>query len=202
MKRFRPKAWQSVLVLAALAPVLLDGCVSIGVSRSKTAAEAATGSLDVIVVEKSGDAKPTASRVITRLVRLESGVEQPISESSDPTWTKSDLAARPISLACLALARRDGKGPAIRQERPGELQDPPRRARRSARRAQGIPHRPRHHRSRPSWESASSSRLLISALRGYELQPERDKPLRHGIWNATRARKSNRETQSGFSDEP
>ena len=90
MKGFRPKAWQSVLVLAALAPVFLDGCVSIGVSRSKTAG-AATGSLDVTVVEKSGDAKPTASRVITRLVRLESGVEQPVSESSDSTWTKSDL---------------------------------------------------------------------------------------------------------------
>ena len=90
MKGFRPKAWHSVLVLAALAPVFLDGCVSIGVSRSKTAG-AATGSLDVIVVEKSGDAKPTASRVITRLVRLESGVEQPVSESSDSTWTKSDL---------------------------------------------------------------------------------------------------------------
>ena len=92
MKRFRPRAWQSVLVLAALAPVLLDGCVSIGVSRSKTSgAEAGTGSLDVIVVEKSGDAKPTVSRVVTRLVRLESGVEQPVSESSDPTWTKSEL---------------------------------------------------------------------------------------------------------------
>jgi len=92
MKRFRPKAWQSVLVLAALAPVFLDGCVSIGVSSSKTAgAEAATGSLDVIVVEKSGDANPTASRVVTQLVRLESVIEQPISESSDSTWTKSDL---------------------------------------------------------------------------------------------------------------
>lgn len=92
MKRFRPKAWQSVLVLAALGPVFLDGCVSIGVSRSKTAgAEAATGSLDVIVVEKSGDANPTASRVVTQLVRLESGIEQPISESTDSTWTKSDL---------------------------------------------------------------------------------------------------------------
>lgn len=92
MKRFRPKPWQSVLVLAALSPVFLDGCVSIGVSGSKTvAAETATGSLDVIVVEKSGDAKPTASRVVTQLVRLENGIEQPISESTDSTWTKSDL---------------------------------------------------------------------------------------------------------------
>lgn len=92
MKRFRPKAWQSLLVLAALAPVFLDGCVSIGVSRSKTAgAEGATGSLDVTVVEKSGDANPTTSRVVTRLVRLESGIEQPVSESTDSTWTKSDL---------------------------------------------------------------------------------------------------------------
>ncbi len=91
MKRSRPKAWQSVLVLAALAPVFLDGCVSIGVARSNTAAEAATGSLDVIVVEKSDDANPTASRVVTQLVRLESGIEQAIFESSDSTWTKSDL---------------------------------------------------------------------------------------------------------------
>jgi hypothetical protein len=99
MKRFRPRAWQSVLVLAALAPVFLDGCVSIGVSRSKTSgAEAGTGSLDVIVVERFGDANPTVSRVVTQLVRLESGIEQPISESSDSTWTKSDLQPGPYRL--------------------------------------------------------------------------------------------------------
>jgi hypothetical protein len=92
MKYLRPRAWQSVLVLAALSPVFLDGCVSIGVSRSKAAGtEVATGSLEVIVVEKSGDAQPTASRVVTRLVRLESGVEQPVAEFSDSTWTKSDV---------------------------------------------------------------------------------------------------------------
>ncbi len=92
MKRARPKAWQSVLVLAALSPVFLDGCVSIGVSSSKPAgAEVATGSLEVIVVEKSHDAQPTASRVVTRLVRLESGIEQPVAEFSDSTWAKSDL---------------------------------------------------------------------------------------------------------------
>jgi hypothetical protein len=92
MKNVRPRAWQSVLVLAALSPILLDGCVSIGVSRSQEAgAEAATGSLEVTVVEKSDDVRPTASRVVTRLVRLESGIEQPVAESSDSTWTKSDL---------------------------------------------------------------------------------------------------------------
>ncbi len=93
MKLFRPKAWQSILVLTALAPVLLEGCVSIGVSRSTTAGgQAATASLDVIVVEKSGDDKPTPSRVVTQLVRLESGIEQPVFESSDSTWTKGDFA--------------------------------------------------------------------------------------------------------------
>src|SRR5512143_638106 len=93
MKRFRPKALQSVLVLAALAPVLLDGCVSVGISRAKTAAaETATGSLEVVVVEKSGDKTPTTSKIVTRLVRLESGVEIPVSESTDATWTKTDLA--------------------------------------------------------------------------------------------------------------
>jgi hypothetical protein len=92
MRRFTPKPWQSGLLLIALAPLFLDGCVSIGVSRSKSGdAGAATGSLEVTVVEKSGDVKPTTSRVVTQLVRLESGVEQPISESSDPTWTRDDL---------------------------------------------------------------------------------------------------------------
>jgi hypothetical protein len=92
MKRFRPKAWQSILVLAALSPVLLDGCVSIGVSRSNApGTEAATGSLEVTVVEKSHDAQPTSSQVVTRLVRLESGIEQPVAEFSDSTWTKNDL---------------------------------------------------------------------------------------------------------------
>ena len=92
MKNIRPRAWQSVLVLAALSPVLLDGCVSIGVSRSNApGAEAAMGSLEVTVVEKSGDVQPTTSRVVTRLVRLESGIEQPVAESSDSTWKKSDM---------------------------------------------------------------------------------------------------------------
>ena len=92
MKRFRTKALQSILVLGALAPVLLDGCVSIGVSRAKpAAAETATGSLEVVVVEKSGDKTPTTSKIVTRLVRLESGVEIPVSESTDATWTKTDL---------------------------------------------------------------------------------------------------------------
>jgi len=92
MKRFTPKPWQSCLLLTALAPLFLDGCVSIGVSRSKSGdAGAVTGSLEVTVVEKSGDAKATTSRVLTQLVRLESGVEQPVSESSDSTWTRDDL---------------------------------------------------------------------------------------------------------------
>lgn len=98
MKGFRkhspPKAWQSVLVLTALAPVLLDGCVSIGVSRSKTDGRpAATGLLEVIVVEKSGDIAPTVARVVTRLVRLESGIETSVFESSNPMWTMSELPA-------------------------------------------------------------------------------------------------------------
>lgn len=92
MKNVRPRAWQSVLVLAALSPVFLDGCVSIGVSRSNAAgAEAATGSLEVTVVEKSHDTQPIASQVVTKLVRLESGIEQPTAEFSDSTWTKNDL---------------------------------------------------------------------------------------------------------------
>jgi hypothetical protein len=89
----RPASWQSLLVLATLAPVLLDGCVSVDVSRAKTAsAESSTGSLEVVVVEKSGDKTPTTSKIVTRLVRLESGVEIPVSESTDATWTKTDLA--------------------------------------------------------------------------------------------------------------
>ena len=91
MKRLRPRALQSVLVLAALAPALLDGCVTVDVSRAKgAAAEAATGSLEVVIVEKSGDKVPTTSKILTRLVRLESGVEVPVSESTDPVW-KAEL---------------------------------------------------------------------------------------------------------------
>ena len=92
MKPYRPKAWQAVLVLAGFAPLLLDGCVSVDVSRSKPAdTGAAVGSLEVIVLEKASDSKPTSSRVLTQLVRLESGAEQPVFESSDPTWARSDL---------------------------------------------------------------------------------------------------------------
>jgi hypothetical protein len=92
MNRFRSRPLVSVFVLAAIAPVFLDGCVTVGVSRTKNAAaEAATGSLEVVIVEKSGDKVPTTSKIVTRLVRLESGVEIPVSESTDATWTKTDL---------------------------------------------------------------------------------------------------------------
>jgi hypothetical protein len=91
MNRFLPKAPISVLVLAALAPVLLDGCVTVGVSHTKAAApEAATGALEVVIVEKSNDKVPTTSKILTRLVWLESGVEVPVSESTEATW-RADL---------------------------------------------------------------------------------------------------------------
>ena len=88
----RPAGWQSILVLATLAPMLLDGCVTVGLSRTNAAvAGAATGSLEVVIVEKSDDKVPTSSKILTRLVRLESGVEVPVSESTDAVW-RAELA--------------------------------------------------------------------------------------------------------------
>src|SRR5262245_35007116 len=90
--KHRPRAWQAVLVLAVLSPTLLGGCVSVDVSRLGSAeAGTETGSVQVVVVEKSGDKEPTKLKVVTRLVRLENGAAVPVAESTDSTWTKTDL---------------------------------------------------------------------------------------------------------------
>lgn len=85
----------AALLLAALTPLLLDGCVSIGLRRERAAARAAaTGSLEVFVFAKPGDERRGALAslpVLTELERVEQGGTRTVARSMASSWTVSAL---------------------------------------------------------------------------------------------------------------
>jgi hypothetical protein len=87
------------LLLVALAPLALDGCVSIGVSRaafeSPPDASAPTkGALAVSVFEKSRDrdaGRVAALPVLSELARVTDNGEETVGRSMAPAWNLPDL---------------------------------------------------------------------------------------------------------------
>jgi hypothetical protein len=87
------------LLIVALAPLALDGCVSMGVSRAALdsppgAAAPLTGALTVSVFEKAGDrdaARVAAFPVLSELARVTGSGEEAVGRSIAPAWTLTDL---------------------------------------------------------------------------------------------------------------
>ena len=87
------------ILLVALAPLALDGCVSIGVSRSALepppgSSAPRTGALEVSVFEKIGDrdAGHVASfPVLSELARVTGSGEETVGRSMAPAWSLADL---------------------------------------------------------------------------------------------------------------
>ncbi len=87
------------ILLVALAPLALDGCVSIGVSHSALepppeASAPPTGALAVSVFERAGDrdAGHVASfPVLSELARVTGSVEEAVGRSMAPAWSLADL---------------------------------------------------------------------------------------------------------------
>jgi len=86
-------------VLAALSPLALDGCVSVGVSHSPAAEgapNATTGVLEVIVFEKPQDAdafRPVGYPVLSEIFRENPGGESLVGRSMSAMWTLPELPA-------------------------------------------------------------------------------------------------------------
>jgi hypothetical protein len=87
------------LLLVALGPLALDGCVSIGVSRSRLEAPAGssaprTGALSVSVFEKAGDrdaGRVVRFPVLSELDRVAGSGEETVGRSMAPAWSLADL---------------------------------------------------------------------------------------------------------------
>jgi hypothetical protein len=88
------------LLLVALAPLALDGCVSIGVSRAALesppdAAAPTKGVLAVSVFEKAGDrdaGRIAAFPVLSELARVTDKGEEVVGRSMAPAWGLPDLS--------------------------------------------------------------------------------------------------------------
>ncbi|MFI5118927.1 MAG: hypothetical protein ACHQM4_00855 [Thermoanaerobaculia bacterium] len=88
------------LLLAALAPLALDGCVSIGVSRSALdspsgAPAPQTGTLAVSVFERAGDRDSghvASFPVLSELARVTGSGEEAVGRSMAPAWSLVGLA--------------------------------------------------------------------------------------------------------------
>jgi hypothetical protein len=90
----------SRLLLVALAPLALDGCVSIGVSRTalnppSDASTPAKGALSVSIYEKASEresGRVASFPVLSELARLTVTGEETVGRSMAPAWGMSDLA--------------------------------------------------------------------------------------------------------------
>ena len=90
-----PIRWVSCLLLAVLAPFALDGCVSVGLSRSSfKGGDGLAGAVEVAVYEKERDrdaGAPVVCPVLSELHRSEKGSDLLIARSMSATWQLPDL---------------------------------------------------------------------------------------------------------------
>lgn len=113
------------VLLAALAPLALDGCVSIGVSRADLQAPPdpsapPRGAVTVAMYEKPADrdaGRPAASPVLSELYRVER-TETLVARSMNPAYAVNDL---PPGRYRLKVSKRlDGSGNVVALENPGD----------------------------------------------------------------------------------
>lgn len=83
------------LLLAALAPLALDGCVSVGLRREPAPSAPETGSVAVAVYEKARDrdaGQPLSTPVFSRLLRVEKERgERVVARAMSSRWRLGDL---------------------------------------------------------------------------------------------------------------
>jgi hypothetical protein len=99
-----PLAW---LLLVVLAPLSLDGCVSVGLSRSVAeGARPEAGSVAVAVYRKPRDrdaGAPVLFPVLSELQRVEGGSRTTVARSMAPSWSIQDV---PPGRYALRVARK------------------------------------------------------------------------------------------------
>jgi hypothetical protein len=115
----------ALALLVALAPLALDGCVSIGVSRADLQAppdpsSPPRGAVTVAVYEKPADRdadRHVAFPVLSELLREGKG-ETLVARSMNPTWTVPDLP--PGRYRLRVTKRLDDKGNIVALDNPGD----------------------------------------------------------------------------------
>ncbi|MGA7991196.1 MAG: hypothetical protein WCC53_07200, partial [Thermoanaerobaculia bacterium] len=115
----------ALVLLVVLAPLALDGCVSIGVSRTdlSTPPEPSApplGAVTVAVYERPADREADRHAffpVLSELVRVDKG-ETLVARSMSPTWTAKDLP--PGRYRLRVTKRIDEKGDIVPLSNPGD----------------------------------------------------------------------------------
>jgi hypothetical protein len=83
------------ILLVALAPFALDGCVSVGIARSvRDGGETGAGEVGVAVYRTTGDRDsktPVNHPVLAELTRIENGVRTTVARSMSSSWSLGDL---------------------------------------------------------------------------------------------------------------
>ncbi len=83
------------LLLVGLAPLALDGCVSIGLARSmRDGGNSGSGVVAVSVFATTGDRDsgvPVSHPVLAELARIENGVRTTVARSMSSSWSLGDL---------------------------------------------------------------------------------------------------------------
>lgn len=94
------------VALALFAPTLLDGCVSVGISRTKPMSPGlTTGTVEVTIYESSEDYRkgvPTPRRIVSELVRSDVKPERSIYRGTEPSWSVGELEPGRYRLTALA----------------------------------------------------------------------------------------------------
>lgn len=102
------RRWGAGLTLLLTAPLFLDGCVSVGIDRSKrTGQEQRAASLEVRIYETPSDLRAgtlTSRRIVSELVRTDVTPDQSVYRGIEPTWTRSDLPPGRYKLTAVAVA--------------------------------------------------------------------------------------------------
>ncbi|MBK9090969.1 MAG: hypothetical protein IPL90_18800 [Holophagales bacterium] len=83
------------ILLVALAPLALDGCVSVGLARSvRDGGASRTGEIGVAIYKTTGDRDsktPVSHPVLAELTRIENGVRTTVARSMSSSWELRDL---------------------------------------------------------------------------------------------------------------
>lgn len=95
LRSFRARAAVARLLLLAWAPLALDGCVSVGLSRSALEAPGAPAAeLDVSIhrtVDDRDAGVPVTHPVLCELIRVEKGARTTVARSMAAAWALGDL---------------------------------------------------------------------------------------------------------------
>lgn len=92
MFKIRVQKSTARLLMVALVPLLLEGCMTVGVDRLERVTTSTTAAIEVRIYDKPGDRKGDATtrrKVSTEIVRKDTG--EKVFESEEGRWTKDDL---------------------------------------------------------------------------------------------------------------